>query len=90
MLSLKEVSIICRFLAVYHKISLNKHDNFTINDNIRHVKENRIAVYICTAVPDVKASYNTKKKKRTQTEGNSLNGLLDYFRTRWTHRKKYQ
>lgn len=41
---------------------LNKHDNFTINDNIRHVKENRIAVYICTAVPDVKASYKTKKK----------------------------
>lgn len=63
MLSLKEVFIICRFLAVYHKISLNKHDNFTINDNIRHVKENRIAVYICTAVPDVKASYKTKKKK---------------------------
>lgn len=61
-----------------------------MNDNIRHVKENRIAIYICTAVPDVKASYNTQKKKRTQTEGNSLNGLLDYFRTRWTHRKKYQ
>lgn len=60
-----------------------------MNDNIRHVKENRIAVYICTAVPDVKASYKTKKK-RTRTEGNSLNGLLDYFRTRWTHRKKYQ
>lgn len=62
MLLLKEVFIICRFLVVYYKILLNKYDNFIINDNIRYVRENRIVVYICIVVFDVKVFYNIKKE----------------------------